>query len=111
VEVVNLRVTATGTTSKPTLPRLPPGEAAAPEPARVAQAQFGGKRMSTAFYRWEDLPSNSVGSGPAVIAGGQATAVIPPGARFRIDGFGNLIAVRAGAPARPRLTEQATVSA
>lgn len=110
VEVVNLRVTATGITSKPSLPRMPVAGAVTPEPTRVEQAQFGGKRLPTAFYRWENLAPGSIGSGPAVVAGGQATAVIPPGSRFRIDDFGNLIAVRTGRPSRRRAREQATVS-
>jgi hypothetical protein len=38
-----------------------------------------------------------VADGPAVVAGGQATAVIPPGFSFRIDEFGNLVAVKTAA--------------
>ena len=111
IEVVNLRVTATGITAKPPLPRLPDTRTPMPAPRRVAEAQFGGRRLATAFYRWEELPPGSIGDGPAVVAGGQATAVLPPRTRFRIDDFGNLIAVRAGAVTRARVREQATVNA
>jgi N-methylhydantoinase A/oxoprolinase/acetone carboxylase beta subunit len=45
-----------------------------------------------AFYRWSELHPGSSGAGPAVIAGGEATVVIPPGWTFEIDGFGNVIA-------------------
>jgi hypothetical protein len=34
-----------------------------------------------------------------VIAGGEATVVIPPAFSFRIDGFGNVIATRKGSKA------------
>jgi N-methylhydantoinase A/oxoprolinase/acetone carboxylase beta subunit len=111
IEVVNLRVVATGITAKPTLPRVPVSHPLTPKPARVGNAQFGGKRLETTFYRWEDLPTGSIADGPAVVAGAQATAVLPPGTRFRIDDFGNLIAVRAGAPTRTRVREQVTVTA
>jgi N-methylhydantoinase A/oxoprolinase/acetone carboxylase beta subunit len=111
VEVVNLRVTATGVTAKPTLPRMPGTTAPTPAAARIGEAQFGGRRVATAFYRWEDLPPGSIAEGPAVVAGGQATAVLPPRTHFRIDDFGNLIAVRVGAAPRAGIREQATVTA
>ena len=111
IEVVNLRVIATGITAKPTLARMPMRGAVTPEPARIGSAQFGGKRIETAFYRWQDLAPGSIADGPAVVAGAQATAVLPPGTRFRIDDFGNLIAVRAGAATRARAREQVTVTA
>jgi N-methylhydantoinase A/oxoprolinase/acetone carboxylase beta subunit len=94
VEVVNIRVVATGITDKPQLPRVTNAPRAVAQPARVGQAQFSGRRLDTGFYRWEDLPHGAVGEGPAVVAGGQATAIVPPGFRFRLDDFGNLVAVR-----------------
>jgi N-methylhydantoinase A/oxoprolinase/acetone carboxylase beta subunit len=42
-------------------------------------------------------------SGPAVITGAEATAVVPPGFRFRIDGFGNIVARLRHEPASARL--------
>ncbi len=93
IEVVTLRVVAVGVTDKPALPRLdaPPRPA---EPYRVRDARFGGASVPTAFHRWSDLTAGAEGDGPAVIAGGEATAVIPPGFRFRIDPFANLVATR-----------------
>ena len=52
--------------------------------------------MQTAFYRWELLEPGRVAEGPAVVAGAQATAVIPPGFSFRVDESGNVVAVRSG---------------
>ena len=44
------------------------------------------------FYRWDDLPPGASAAGAAVIIGGEATVVIPPGFRFRIDGHCNVVA-------------------
>jgi len=93
-EIVNLRVTATGVTRKPELPRTAVGGQIEAVPSRIGPARFGGKTVDTGFYRWEDLAAGTVGHGPVVVAGAQATAVVPPGFSFRIDEFGNLLAVR-----------------
>jgi N-methylhydantoinase A/oxoprolinase/acetone carboxylase beta subunit len=100
-EVVNLRVKSTGITAKPALPCDPVERPRPAAPSAVRPACFGGRLVPTAIHRWEDLEAGAVAEGPAVIAGAQATTVIPPGFRFRIDGFGNVVAVRAAArPAR-----------
>ncbi len=93
IEVVTLRVVAVGCTDKPALPRAE----AVPSPAtpsRVREARFGGDLVPTGFFRWDDLPAGAAGDGPAVISGGEATAVVPPGFRFQVDGFRNLVATR-----------------
>ncbi len=100
VEVVNLRVIATGVTEKPALPRSGNSGPSDAVPTRRGRARFAGKAVSTSFYRWEGLAAGACGSGPAVVAGAQATAVVPPGFSFRIDGFGNLLAMRAAARQR-----------
>jgi N-methylhydantoinase A/oxoprolinase/acetone carboxylase beta subunit len=93
IEVVTLRVVAVGRTDKPAVPRVeaPPSIA---EPYRVGEARFGGAPVSTAFFRWRDLAPGATADGPAVIAGGEATAVVPPGFRFRLDEFANVVATR-----------------
>jgi N-methylhydantoinase A/oxoprolinase/acetone carboxylase beta subunit len=63
-------------------------------PYAVREARFDGARVSTGFFRWSDLAPGAAGDGPAVVAGGEATAVIPPGFRFQLDAFANLIATR-----------------
>ena len=93
IEVVTLRVVAAGRTDKPALPRheTPPTVA---EPYRVREARFDGVAVPTRFFRWGDLAAGAAGDGPAVVSGGEATAVVPPGFRFRLDAFGNLLATR-----------------
>lgn len=97
-ELVNIRVAASGITVKPELPQSPLQAESTPQPLRVSPARFAGRMLDTSFYRWETLPPGSRGQGPAVIAGGQATAVITPTFGFHIDAFGNLVATREPRP-------------
>jgi N-methylhydantoinase A/oxoprolinase/acetone carboxylase beta subunit len=91
-EVVAIRVRAAGVTEKPTWPFRRPTRRTSPRPASIAAGRFDGRSFRVALHRWPDLEPGAAGRGPAVITGAEATAVIPPGFRFRIDGFGNVIA-------------------
>ena len=66
----------------------------APEPSARRNARFGGKRMSMAVYRRDDLHAGMEADGPALIAGPEATTVITPRFRFRVDETGNIVATR-----------------
>ena len=92
VEVVAVRVRAAGITEKPSLPFVKPRTAFRPRPAAVRDGRFDGRVRKVAFHRWPDLAPGAAASGPSVVTGPEATVVIPPGWRFRIDGFGNVIA-------------------
>lgn len=98
-EVVNVRVTATGVTNKPRLPKSAVRRRTRPTPVAKRPGRFDGRSVSVAMYRWPDLAPGAEAAGPAVIAGGEATVVIPPGWRFNVDGFGNVLA-RSGKNAR-----------
>ncbi len=91
-EVVNVRVSAAGITDKPKLPFTKVRGASKAKPSAVRPGRFTGKNVKVAFYRWDDLKPGSFASGPAVIAGGEATAVVPPGWTFKVDGHGNVLA-------------------
>ncbi len=93
IEVVTLRVVAAGRTDKPALPRREATPTAA-VPYDVRDARFGGALVPTRFFRWSELTPGAAGEGPAVISGGEATAVVSPGFLFQVDGFGNLVATR-----------------
>ncbi len=110
-EIVNLRLSATGLTEHRGLPRVDAAQTTVPEPARMSMARFGSRSVPTAVYRWEHLAPGSTALGPAVIAGGQATAVIAPGFRFSIDPFGNVVAVRGAQSARRAYLEPAVAAA
>jgi N-methylhydantoinase A/oxoprolinase/acetone carboxylase beta subunit len=89
-EIVNLRLKASGVTDKPAIPRRSLRTLRA-RPSSERQTRFNGRMLRTAFYRWEDLVPGAHASGPSVVTGGEATAVVPPAFGFRVDGFGNLI--------------------
>ncbi len=91
-EIVNVRVLARGLTDKPTLPFQRGRRAFTPKPTGVRPGRFSGKTVRVSHYDWEALAPGARAPGPAVITSGEATAVIPPGFRFRVDGFGNVIA-------------------
>jgi len=93
-EIVNLRLKASGITDKPDLPQSRK-ESSRPRPSSVRPARFNGCVRPTVFYRWDDLASGARAAGPAVVTGGEATAVVPPTFAFRVDPFGNLIIRRA----------------
>jgi N-methylhydantoinase A/oxoprolinase/acetone carboxylase beta subunit len=91
-EVVNVRVSAAGVTDKPRLPVVKVRGATKAKPAAVRSGRFAGKNARIGFFRWDDLHPGASAAGPAVIAGGEATAVIPPGWTFTVDGYGNVVA-------------------
>ena len=106
-EIVNVRVKASGVTDKPALPRATSAEPAAPVPVTLRPAWFAGRRVETAVFRTEALAAGEAAMGPAILAGGQATTVIPPNFRFRVDALGNVIASRVSSGGRRRATKAA----
>jgi N-methylhydantoinase A/oxoprolinase/acetone carboxylase beta subunit len=97
VEVVAARVRATGITDKPELPFTRPRRGVRARAHAVSTGRFDGRDRQVAYFRWPDLAPGTAGRGPCVITGPEATAVIPPGWRFTIDGFGNVVARRGAA--------------
>jgi N-methylhydantoinase A/oxoprolinase/acetone carboxylase beta subunit len=111
-EVVNLRVKAIGITQKPHLPREPLRDQPTPPPIAYRPAYFGGRVQATALYRRDDLHAGAAAAGPAIISGREATTVIPPTFKFRIDQLGNIIATRQpSSHARPRREVTRTLAA
>jgi N-methylhydantoinase A len=96
VEVVSLRVTAVGAADPPA---LDPGEAGAGSVAdarrTVRPVVFGGRERETPVYDRGSLPPGGTFDGPAVVEGADATAVVFPDQRGRVDDAGNLV-VEAG---------------
>jgi N-methylhydantoinase A/oxoprolinase/acetone carboxylase beta subunit len=93
-EVVNVRIRAAGFTPKPRLPFTRVRRHARVRPSSTRFGWFNGRRVRVAHFRWDDLPPGAHARGPAVIAGAEATVVIPPSFRFRVDGYGNIVGVR-----------------
>ena len=102
VEIVTLRVAATGRVRRLTLP-LAPRAARAPRsrPARRPVFFSATGWLDGACYERENLPRGAVLTGPAVVEQLDATTVILPGQRATVDGHGDLvIQLGAAAPVR-----------
>jgi N-methylhydantoinase A/oxoprolinase/acetone carboxylase beta subunit len=93
-EVVNVRVNAAGITQKHEFASEEVEAAALPAPVSKRDAWFGERFWETVVYHREQLAPGMEGVGPAIVSGGEATVVVPPNFRFRIDGVGTLVATR-----------------
>ena len=91
-EVVNLRLTATGETTKPPIQPLPLAGADASDAFTDQRpVVFEGETLRTDFYRREALrPGNRI-AGPAIVTEFSATTVIPPNFSAVVDAYQNLI--------------------
>jgi N-methylhydantoinase A len=98
VEVVSYRLRV-----RVAVPKYEPREAAAaPSPRSVADAvkgkrsvSFNGPVMDAVLYERDGLDIGATIAGPALVEQLDATTVIPPGWNGHVDGYGNLILVRA----------------
>ena len=90
VQVVNLRLVVSGSAPKPAFTELP----LAPGPARPRDETMihldGAERRAALYDRAELLPGQRF-AGPAIVAQGDCTSVVPPGLVARVDGWGNLV--------------------
>jgi len=94
VEIVNVRLQATGAVPQPTLPSALEKGGVAPVP-RGSQPVFvdGGWSQAAVHARPELLPGHRF-VGPALITQADSTCWIPPGWIVRIDGWYNVVASR-----------------
>jgi len=108
LEVVNVRVRATGHIPRPPLPsagtgRPDPSGALAGEREVVLEVRDGGApatgepvRHRVPFYRGDDLRPGHELRGPAVVVRPDTTVLLEPGDSGRVDRFGNLVLHPAG---------------
>lgn len=99
VEIVTLRVTATGMLGNVSMPLLPDHEVdVASAIVEQRQVYFEETRDSVPcpIYRRERLDPNANIAGPAILQGMDSTVVINPGWESRIDQYGNCILRAAG---------------
>jgi len=91
LELINLRMRAIGVMERPHLAPLSGGslEEARREPRKVHFPKVGW--VEAQVFSRELLPSGAELRGPAVVAGEESTALLPPGARGQVDELGNLI--------------------
>lgn len=93
VELVSLRLTAIGRTPKPKLPQAPAEGSLGEARIEVRPVYFGPKAgwHKTQVFARKRLPAGVAFPGPTIVEGAESTVVIPPGAKARVDPFGNLI--------------------
>ena len=94
--IVNLRTAAIGRRPSFDLATLAPGPDASMAAARIGQRPvwFGGAWHETALYDRLVLPIGAEIEGPAILEQPDATTVIDPGLRARVDRFGNVVVER-----------------
>jgi N-methylhydantoinase A len=97
VEIVNLRVRATGINEKPRaekLPRAPKGSE-----MRVAGSLIcvlDGKRRAASLIAREELRCGDSFAGPAVISEYSATTLVSEGWRANVDAYGQILLTATG---------------
>ena len=91
IELVALRLKATGTVERPSLPQVPAGTGA-PAPIREHQVVVeSGKRVPYPVYNRDDFGSGDAIDGPAIITEHTATTVLHAGDRAEIGQFGEIV--------------------
>ncbi|NPU09731.1 hydantoinase/oxoprolinase family protein [Bradyrhizobium sp. 83002] len=96
IKIVNLRTAAIGVRPRFDLATLAPDAGADLVKARLGSRDvwFDGRWWTTAIYARLDLPVGSDIAGPAILEQPDATTVIAPGFKARVDQFGNVIVER-----------------
>jgi N-methylhydantoinase A/oxoprolinase/acetone carboxylase beta subunit len=90
-EVVNVRVNVAGVTKKHEFPAAEVLSRPMVAATSVREAWFEGGWWATSVYHREQLLPGMEGDGPAIVSGGEATVVVPPGFGFRVDGVGTMV--------------------
>ena len=90
VELVSLRSTALGRIAKPRLPELPASAQAAPTTHRPVYFAESGGFVDCPIYLRRQLGGGALLEGPAVVEEPDATTVLQPGFRARVDKHGNI---------------------
>jgi len=92
LEIVNVRVRATGFVPPPEIPRRNFGQ---PNPSSAFvgfhEVVFSSNILDIPFYRGEDLNPGNIIQGPAGVVRSDTTILIEPGNLGKIDPFDNLI--------------------
>jgi len=95
VEIVNIRVTASGETARIDPPRFAGGTSIEAAILRTGDSVFrtgtGVETMATRFLDRLALPTDSPVAGPCVVLQTDTTTMVPPGWTLRADAAGNLI--------------------
>jgi len=91
VELVLVRVKATGRLAKPEPRRIAAGGTAADAKSGSQRVYSGGDWLTCPIYDRVKLGAEAIVDGPAIIEQLDATTYLLPGQRARVDAYGNLI--------------------
>src|SRR5580704_17349201 len=92
VEIVNLRVRATGVTEKPGLRKIPSAaRSTTSRKRRTIDCVLDGRRCRAKLIARDDLRAGDSLSGPAVISEYSATTLVPHGWNGRVDAYGQIL--------------------
>lgn len=91
VELVTIRLQVVVPREKPALPRASTGAKGTPVEHRSVLFEAG--MEETPVYRREDLPAQFEHEGAAIIEAKDSTVVVPPGMRFTVDEYGDILIV------------------
>ncbi|MDP6709324.1 MAG: hydantoinase/oxoprolinase family protein [Alphaproteobacteria bacterium] len=98
VEIVNLRITATGVMDEVAMPQVdavPPGSVAPADGERLVVFD-GDAPEAVPTYRREALSAGHAVPGPAIVDQLDTTTLILPGQRGEVDDWGNIFLIEAG---------------
>ncbi|MEW6735155.1 MAG: hydantoinase/oxoprolinase family protein [Acidobacteriota bacterium] len=90
VELVSLRLRASGATLKPPITRQHPSKRK-PVPALQTTVHFQARAERVPVYERESLPIGSKLTGPLIVVEYSSTTLLPIGCRLIVDPFANLI--------------------
>lgn len=91
VEIVNLRLRATGKLSQPVLPKVEINQPQPPTPFDTRPVVLASNVAEVPFYLGQQLQPGQQLSGPAVITQPDTTVFIGPADRLQVDAYRNLI--------------------
>jgi N-methylhydantoinase A len=94
VELVTLRVEATGRLPPPVRAHAPAGTM--PAPLAERHVHFAGGTRSTPVFARDTLPANAVVAGPAIVTQLDATTLVPPGWSLEVLASASLLVTRPG---------------
>ncbi|MGA2431464.1 MAG: hydantoinase/oxoprolinase family protein, partial [Candidatus Acidiferrum sp.] len=97
VEIVNVRVRATGITEKPHIERIPRmGRDDKVRSFQSLDCVLDGKRQPAALIARAELRGGDSFAGPAVISEYSATTLVPAGWRAHVDAYGQILLTQTG---------------
>lgn len=95
VEIVNLRVKATGLSQKIRLQKQPSGNKSPGAAVLMSQPlRFQGREHQAKVYTRSRLVPGNVINGPGLVVDTESTTFLPPGFSLQVDGYLNLILQR-----------------